>query len=269
MVHHFSLIKVRLFLCFLLIFTFSVGFNFLALPVHADSGRGLDKFSAQENAVFAFFRAANTPPDYDFWIKSSWQYETRDKSEQQRYLINEMLRLGRGFGDYDHTKDVIVLYVDAMTQFHPAKDGEKARISFRLNGVRGNEIPTFDFPFGDGYISLIIRNLDKFRDLPLSEEKAKAISKMVPYDDDEFNTTMEVHVQVKDAEYGDPIKVNGRFKWLMGGEVAYIKCDVDDFFAGINKMLWDYVAPWYQEQYDIVNAPEVEQYPHPYDLFKD
>lgn len=269
MVHHFNLMKRKNFFCSLFFLILFAGFGFFSTSALAQDHDILEKFPPEEKAIFAFFRAANTPPDYDFWIKSSWQYENRKPSEQQKYLINEMLRLGQGFAEYDNTKHVIVLYIDAMTKYHKAEDGKSARISFRLNGVRGNEIPTFDFPFGDGFVSLIIRNLDAFRDLPLSEKKAEAISKLIPYDDDEFNTTMEVHVQVKNAEYGEPIKVNGRFKWLMGGEVAYIRCDANDFFSGRNEMLWDYVASWYQEQYTLLTSPKQEQYPHPYDLFKD
>lgn len=229
----------------------------------------LKAYPTEEKAIFAFFRAANAPPDYDFWIKSSWQYTQKPENQQRRYYIDEELRLGRGFGDFDANKHVIVIFIDAMTRYHPAKDGKNARITFRLNDVRGNEIPTFDFPFGDGYVSMIIRNLKAFQDLPVSEDKAKVIEERIPYDDDEFNTTMEVHIQVKEAEYGKPLEVDGKMKWLMGGDVAYMKCVVNNFFSGTNDILWDYVAPWYEKNYLLATTPKEETYPHPYDLFKD
>jgi len=240
----------------------------LATPVYAGE-RFEAPITTEERAVMAFFRAAKVAPDYDVWIKSSDDYLSVPPSKRYSYFINESIRLGNGYGLFNLERDVLAIYVDVMALYIKPEDGKEARIQFRMLDVEEGNMPSFEFPFGEAVISLIINNLSVFQDLAIPEEKLPSIIDNIPYEDDEFNATLELNVRVRDADYGKPLIQDGKIKWVMVGDVAYARCNVDNYYSAQKLFLWDYVAPWYEEAYRIKTMPEEEKYPHPFDLFKD
>lgn len=236
---------------------------------HADSSFDT-KISPEERAVFAFFRASEVPPDYDFWLKSTTAYQemTSDKKKQE-LMIKEMLRLGRGYGEFDVTKDLLELKTNIVSRYYPATEEEQARIKFKFFGLGTGNTPTFNYPYGAGSLSLILNRLDYFSDLELSEEEDAGVSQKVPYTDDDFDATLYIHARVERADYENKILQNGRFIWPMFGKIGFIKCVYKSAYSQKEEVLWEYLAPWYEEQYNLAQAPEESKYPHPYDLFKD
>lgn len=227
------------------------------------------KVTPKEKAVFAFFRAANTPVDYDFWIKTNKSFQAFSEKEQREIFLREQMRLGRGYGHYDVEKEPLKITVDIVAKYVPPEDDNPARIEFRLFSVRGDSIPTFNYPFGDGIISLIINKLDRFKSLELSEAENEAVLSKLPYTDDEFDAHLEVEVRVTGADYEKPVETNGKFQWIMTGDIAYIKCEVGSYYTAEEVLIWDYLAPWFEETYKERLIPDEAKYPHPYDLFKD
>jgi len=254
-----------------LIFTLSFAFTIDLSPAEAQSNEYFStKISTEEQAIFAFFRAANVPPEYEYWISSSPEYKALDDSHKQDFLIKEMLRLGRGYGLYDVKTDVLELKTPVVAKYHPAeKDGEKAHMSFRFFNLGQTNVPTFDFPFGPNTVSLIVNNLNAFSKLALSPEQDQAVRSKVPYEEDEFDANLVIHTQVYKADYDRPVEQNKKWKrWLMTGKIAYVKCEIDSFYTQKKSTLWDFVSPWYEEQFRIKNMPEEEKYPHPFDLHR-
>ena len=253
----------------LLVFVLSLAFITFATPVKAEEYFDT-KITPEEQAIFAFFRAANAPPEYEYWITSSATYRVLDDKRKEDYLIKEMLRLGRGYGLYDPDTDVLELKTPVIVKYYPAKkEGEKPHLKFRFFNLEKENIPTFDFPFGPNTVSLIVENLNVFSDLVLSEEQDQAVRSKIPYENDEFDANLIVHTQVYKADYKNPVEKDSKWlRWVMIGKIAYIKCEVDSFYTQQKLTLWDYVSPWYEEQFRVKNMPEEEKYPHPYDLFK-
>ncbi len=237
--------------------------------VIAQNGYYETTVTPEEQAIFAFFRAAEEAPDYDLWIKSKSKYKNLPESKKEGFLIKEIMRLGQGYGAFDIDTDLIEIKINTVSKYIPAKDGKPARITFRFLNLGNNEIPTFNYKFGDGYISMIINKFAFFSNLKLSPEKDKVIRDKIPYEDDEFDTELEVHLKISSADYKNFKIVRDKRQWFMIGEIAYIKCSVDSYYTQQNYILWDYVAPWYEQAFRIKNMPEEEKYPHPYDLFKD
>ncbi len=227
------------------------------------------EISPREKAVFAFFRAAQTPVDFDFWVKTNRSFQAFGEKEQRDIFLREQMRLGRGYGLYDIEKEPLKLTVDIVAKYIPPEEDSLARIEFRLFSVRGESIPTFNYPFGDGIISLIINGLDRFKSLELSPEENEAVLSKLPYTDDEFDAHLEVEVRVSKADYENPIKNNDKFQWIMTGDIAYIKCEVGSYYTAEEVLIWDYLAPWFEGIYEERNMPDEAKYPHPYDLFKD
>ncbi|MFP4098230.1 MAG: hypothetical protein ACLFP8_03635 [Alphaproteobacteria bacterium] len=230
-----------------------------------------DKITAKEKAVLAFFRASGMPPDYDYWIKNSSRYESLPEYKQEEHFIREMLRLGHGYGLYDPEVDVLEVKARVIVKFTPSEDGkEKADLTFRFFGVDKDSTPSFDFPFGNkGIISLVVEGLEDFGHLSLSAEQEEAMRSKVPYEGSEFDANLIVHTQVYKADYNRPVaKKADMKKWLMVGRIAYLKCVIESMYESEAHTLWDYTAPWYEEQFRLKNTPLDAEYPHPYDLFK-
>ncbi len=260
----------KLAVIYLLILSFA--FIISGTPAWAQSKEYFDtKVSAEERAIFAFFRAANVVPDFEYWITSSAEYEALGSDKQkQDYLVKEMMRLGHGYGQYDADTDVLEIKAPIVVKYHaPKKEGEKPVLKFRFFDLDDSNIPTFDFPFGFDTVSLVIDNINAFSSITLSPEQDQAIRAKIPYDDDEFDANLIVHTRVFKADYDNPVKnaEDGK-RWLMAGKIAYVECEVDSFYAQQKNTLWDSVAPWYEKQFRLKNMPEEEKYPHPYDLYK-
>ncbi len=237
--------------------------------VYAQSEDALS-VTSEEKAIFAFFRAANVAPDYEFWIKSGYGYRKLSEHKQQKYFINEMMRLGRGYSLYDKDTDVLVIKADVFSRYIPGEDGEKPRITFRFFNAVGDDIPSFNFPYGDDIVALIIDRLSVFADLKLKDSQRDALLKKVPYEKDDFDAKLEIHVRVSRADMDKPIMTpEKKRQWLMVGDIAYLKCALVSYDYSDEDVLWDYLAPWYQEEYKRKQIPEEDKYPHPYDLFKD
>tara|TARA_R110001592_G_scaffold3525_8_gene19863 strand:- start:27749 stop:28522 length:774 start_codon:yes stop_codon:yes gene_type:complete len=253
-------------LLFTLFSLFVVGL--IAFPVHADEYFDT-KITPEEQAIFAFFRASGDAPDYDYWIESQRAYQELSESKQEDYLIKEMMRLGHGYGMYDQNTDLLEIKVNVLSRYVPAQDGKKAHITYRFLNLDKDATPSFNYRFGIGFISMVINRLDFFSDVELTPEKDRAIREKVPYEDDEFDATLQIRVRVSEADYDSVVENDGVKQWIMMGDIAYIKCEVDSYYTHQSYILWDYVAPWYEEAFRIQNMPEEQKYPHPYDLFKD
>lgn len=238
-----------------------------AYPVMASINK--NQVTKKEQAVFAFFRALGSAPDYDYWIKSKPTYKSLPTKNQENYLLNETLRLGGGYGSFDQDIDLLELKINVSAIYSPAVDGKKPRILFEFFKSSRNYTPTFNYPYGDEILSLVINKLALYSDMELNEKQNEAVLKKIPYEDKYFDATLIVHVRVDKANYKKPIKTKPVKQWLMVGEIAYLRCDVSSYETGRKYMLWDYVAPWHEEVFRMKNMPEEGKYPHPFDLFKD
>ncbi|MGH1404255.1 MAG: hypothetical protein ACRBDL_08415 [Alphaproteobacteria bacterium] len=225
----------------------------------------------KEKAVFAYFRAANIPPDYDFWIQSQGTYNALPEAKQERYLIDEMLRLGRGYSLYDNERDILNIQASIISKYIPGnEDSPSPRLIFDFFNADEQYIPTFDYPYGTDSISLIVNNLAHFSNLKLKEAQDTVIKERIPYQNDYFDAVIDLRIRVRYVDFARSIrKRNGNTQWVMVGEIAYIKCTVNSFFGQKDADLWDYVAPWYEDELRLATMPDEEKYPHPYDLFKD
>ena len=252
----------------LLYFLYAGFFLFQALP--AQAGAYFDTtVTPAEKAIFAFFRAAHALPDYESWIKPGARYKALPPEKQEDFLLKETLRLGRGYGLYDLQEHPLEMEITGRARYIPATDAAPARMTFSFPGPPGTAIPTFYYPYGKNRIALIVDSLSAFSNLKLDAQQAAALSQKAPYADQDFNAVLTVYVRVVRADPENPVETDTGLQWLMAGDIAYIQCAAHAPGEAQKRVLWDYVAPWYAEQFRLRTMPEEEKYPHPYDLFKD
>lgn len=240
----------------------------------ANDGFYSTETTPEERAVFAYFKSIGNAPDYDYWISSHPRFSSLSAYKQQEYLIQENLRLGRGYGDFNLDRNVLNIIVDVVVKYIPAKnEREQPHLIFEFMNIGYGSVPSFDFSYGpEQIISLVINNLSIFADMKLAPEQDAAVKQKLPYEGDYFDARLNIRVRIppidsKDAER-NIVTTRNVLQRIMYGEIAYLEC-LSNAYGSSGIRLWDYVAPWYAETLKEERAPAKEKYPHPYDLFKD
>ncbi len=254
---------------FLYIIVLLCSLLFFSISTYANTSLNHVNITQKEKAVFAFFRALGAAPDYEYWITSGSRYKSLPENKKESYLLNETLRLGRGFSSFNADKDLLELKIDVYAKYVSPKNGDEPRILFDFLDRSDSYTPTFNYPYGDEILSLIINRLAIFSNMKLNDKQNRAILKKIPYKDEEFDAKLTIRTRVHKANYKTPISKDPVVQWMMVGEVGYIKCETISYNMGEKQLLWDYVAPWYEEIFRLQNMKEEEKYPHPFDLFKD
>lgn len=226
----------------------------------------------KEKAVFAFFKASNDVPSFEDWVKESALYRAQTSdSLRQEVLIEELLRLGRGYGKYDADVELIEIEIPVYAKIIPPTDDEAARFSFKFDDQGyGDYIPVFNYPYGKSTISLLINKLVAFSNFEINEKQYQKILQKAPSSEDKINVVLKMDVKVDRTELNTgEEKANGGKHYFMIADIGYISCEIENFFAGSRIVLWDYVAPWNKANHKKKYEKEDVKYPHPYDLFKD
>lgn len=256
---------IRLFFC--LCFSFFILFQ--PSYVWAEDLEIDSLISEKEKAVIAFFHLADIPPDYERWVKATSLYKSADEKFQDSVLIKEWLRLDKGYGLYNKDSGVLKLSFPILAEYTEPSDKAPSHFRIQFTDKKANAAtPVFTYPYGDERISMIINNLSSFTDVPITEKQYKLARTVSPHAGELFDASIVVYVHPAKADYASPVIINNVKHWIMVGEIAYVRCNVEDYFRGNMKTLWEYIAPWYEEQYRLENMTDEQKYPHPYDLFK-
>lgn len=228
-----------------------------------------DRTTQREMGVFAFFNLGGSLPDYEHWVRGSQHYQGLPEDDKEDFLINETIRLGTGFGKYNSQTSTLHIETAVLVHYTPPKDDKSAVIYFEFPDQNVEYIPTFSYPYGDKeWVSLIINRLALFSKIPLTHEHYEKITKDLTYDGVQYEAILTIEVRPTQADHSKPIKIGNMKQWIMIGEIAYMKCEVESDVTGKTVQLWDFVAPWYAEEYKQKNLPEDLKYPHPFDLKK-
>lgn len=230
------------------------------------------KISEKEKVVFAFYNVRHKQPDYDFWITTGTKFDEVPVKLRERYLIDETLRLGQGYNQYDIDTETINIDAPVMMRYSSAQEGsdEKPVLSFRFLGANDTYIPAFDFSLGRDTIALIANKIGLFSDLKLSEGQDALISEKIPQKDAIFSAKLQIRLRPTYINNSrTQRKSEGGMYWVLISEIAYIRCELETIGDEEAVILWDYVAPWYQNEFDALNLAKTDQQaPHPYDLYK-
>ena len=235
-----------------------------------------EELTIYEIAVFGFFRLAGKAPDYEYWVTSKKYYDSVPEELKEDYLMKEEMRLGTKFGLYELEEDLLQIQTEVIAELTPPSEEEKGKFTFRFpeDNKTDSFKPAFAFSYGKDVIAISVDELVHFSDMKLSQTQYDRMLEKAPYPDDKFPVIVNIHIQPLSANYENPY-INSETdskQYVMHGKIGYIECIYQDYTKGGDVKLWDYLAPWHAEVFIrkkmAAENPE-NQYPHPYDLFKD
>lgn len=231
-----------------------------------------------ELAIFAFFRIQGMAPDYEHWITGRKYYDSVPEELKEEYLLQKSIELGNQFSNYNMEEDLLVIETEVVAELKaPNADEDQAAVfSFRFpEDDRTKPFnPVFAFSYGPDVIALKVRELEFYSNMKLSQTQFERMAKKLPYPtDQEFPAVLHLRVKPYSADTKKPAMNPDETKqYIMNGKIGFIRCIQKDYFTQKEVELWDYLSPWHKEIYERkireAENPE-EQYPHPYDLFKD
>lgn len=228
------------------------------------------KLSENEKGVVGFFRIAGVAPDYEAWITATAAYNAiEDEKAREKFLVSESIRLGQGYSQFDPSQSFLKFSTDVIARYTEPADGKPGEFSFTFPEQEDNYTPVFPYPYGKNFIVLVINKFHEFSKLPLGQAEMEKVRRLMPYADEEYMAKLNLEVKLIRADYENPVVRNNIAQYMMLGDVAFISCEIVDPTSMRRTKAWEYVAPWYEEDFRLKNTPEEERYPHPYDLFKE
>ncbi len=250
-----------------IVFVFSCLILFQAMPA-----RAIDYFDTKitdnEKVVFAYFRLGNIVPKYDEWIKDGYIYRGTPENFRDDIFLQEQLRLGRGYSEFDPKVNVLRVKAPIFVKFSTSDVGAHY-VSFVFSHDDESYIPTFNFPYiDDQKIFMVIRQVENFSHLPVPSGQYDIIKNKVRASEDQwFQAVLDIKVRATRVETKSPKYKDGVMGWPMYGEIAHIRCMLPPRYDG-EVILWDWVAPWYEQTYKEEIMPDDKKYPHPFDPHK-
>lgn len=202
------------------------------------------KITGQEKAVFAFFKLANSTPNYTKWIKRTPEFLKLDKDAQPYYFKEEDVRLKWGFGTYNVKKDFLKIQTNVLVRY----EGEKGQKTLKINlpDFPDAASPFFPYPYGQDWIALIVSDLDKFTTIPIDQDHEEEIKKYISSNPEKTHRAiLRMRLRPLSADSRAPLELNNASHWLLLSDTAYVSLEYYDEETSKPVVLWDYTAPWY------------------------
>ncbi len=209
-----------------------------AIPFAA-SARAELKITEADRVVFAYFELNNRTPDYKYWAEGTQAYAVaKTKDDKEMVLGQEEFRLDWGFNQYDVKKDFLRLRTPVMLTLN--KKDNQTRLEFQLLEILDPAQPFFPFPYGHELIGLYIKDLPKFKSIPLNPKDRERIEPLFK-DRKEVQATLSMHVRPLEGNDVSPLVIEETNVWLLTGDLAYLAIEEKNK----REVLMSYSAPWY------------------------
>lgn len=205
------------------------------------------EFFEHEKAVFAFHALSNSEPNFTEWIEESAPYKTAPPEYKDEVFEKEALRLKWGMATYD-VSSYIKMDFEVITIVEPAGKNKPAVLKLYFLDEKEDYIPYFPFPFGDQWIALLVQGLEIFSRIPLHEKELAHIKTFMPQNNTPYPAMLHMEIKPISADGEKPFQLDGVDQWLMMGDIASLRFDMKDEATKTDKTLWEYYAPWYEEQ---------------------
>lgn len=199
------------------------------------------KGATAEDVALSFYKTANTMPNFEEWAKKSPGFRYQSVTEAPIYIEKEKERLLKKWialekdDDVLNIRTIVPLHIDKIVDEKGLKESHVLKIMFP-----NLKETYFPYKHNDNIFAIIIPDLNKFFELPISEEQANLVMA-----DLQTNKKQEVVINFFIKPYKSytdkPRRLNKADQWVMLGNI--VSLTISSKKTGTP--LWHYGAKWY------------------------
>lgn len=223
----------------------SLFFTFTLLFSMATAFAQNKSISWNERGVLAYYKITGKTPDFQTMIMHTKEYQAMPPDIARQYLEEEKLRLQWGYGTFNPDKDFLSIKTKIISRI--LNKEEQYYLASNFPGKSAFDPPYFPYNLYDTWVALKLKDIADYMLLPLDKENHDRISGLLGEENPEHEITLEIKYRVKTGD-PKPIELDGLQQHMMLGEIAQFTMLLPGFHQSRDKIIWEYIAPWYMDE---------------------
>lgn len=229
-------------------------FLLLCLPLVANAQMKV-KPSSEEEVAIAFFKTADTNPDFEKWARGSREFKSIASARVPEYLYDEKQRLMREWQKYDSQDPIIDVKSNVHLEIKAVQDQEGVDSYWMYISFGRDDAVYFPYEYQDYKIAVIPQMIETLMIQPLQKEQY-----LMMQEDMEGKRAGDafIYLQLKPvkAYIHQPYKIDNKDQWALLCDIATMSIKS----WRTDAPLWNYSADWYtspvtKELKDLYQAP--------------
>ena len=196
------------------------------------------KFATSEDIAIAFYKAGNTVPNFERWIKETEPYNLTPWAGRAEMMQQEKSRLQLAYRNFDKDKDFLNIRTFVLLDPKEQTDA-KGQKTYGMKMVFSEAPEALYFPYewlGERIV-VMPHKIDKLMTTSLTESQYDLITRALP---SSAKNTMIVQLRATEGDVSKPYKIDGLSQWVLKAEVVAL-----EVWSKQGSLLWEYTAPWY------------------------
>jgi len=202
-------------------------------------------FTEQEKAVLSYYKLSGVKhPDFAPYVLETGRYKKTPEKERKKVFEQEMHRMQWGMESFDPGANFLNIKTAVEVKLAPPQGG-KSVLSFQFPNEGSDYIPYFPYQLGREWIALLVEDLPAFSRMELTPAQFAFIERHIPADGQPYPALLRMEVRPVAADNGSPFELGGYKQWLMMGDIASLKFNLEQRHNGEEITLWEYGAEWH------------------------
>lgn len=196
--------------------------------------------STAEQVAMAFFKAADTNPDFEKWAKGSKEYKHTSASRAPDYLYREKQRLMKAWREYDPTRDLITIKGLVTVELKAIMDKDGNDSYWMYMTFQEGKATYFPFVYQEYKIAVIPQKIESL----MMQEITREQYEMIKADFETSNGKQAaLYVQLKPikAYINQPYNIDDTDQWALISDIVSLTLRS----YRTDSIFWNYGAKWY------------------------
>lgn len=212
----------------------------LCIPaiVHAEEPQNV---STPEQVAIAFFKAADTNPDFDLWARNTDEYKRKSATRADEFLYEEKQRLMKEWKKYNPDQDLLMVKAVVNLEIKVITDKNGNENYWMYITFRDGHITYFPYVFQEYKIAVIPQKIESLMIQPITKEQYQLMHK--DFGDKPLGSAI-IYISLKPerAYIHQPYDIDGTQQWALLSNVVSMSLIS---FKSEGTPYWNYGAPWY------------------------
>lgn len=221
-----------------LVFSLTIAL-FFAASTPATANMGAEP-STDEDVAIAFFKTADTNPDFDKWAREGKAFKTIAPARAADFLFDEKQRLMRLWQKYDKVDPLIDISANVLLELKTTHDKGGNQLYWMYITFGKDDAVYFPYTYLDYKIAVIPQMIETMMIQPIQKEQ---YDNMYTEFENKFSGEGNLSLQLKPikAYIHQPYEIDGQDQWALLTDIATMSIKSHRTQAPF----WIYSAQWY------------------------